>query len=109
MECFHSSNQRMAMPAQPQAQSSSQQSQATLAIQARRISSWAAIRPLLISHACFDKIMTPTVVNAIGGHKVLVTPLEQFLSCHLLLIYFKKVIAPKFGKTLVSQVYDDFF
>ena len=102
MNPFHfSGNQRMA---QPHLQSSSQQSvpQAAHTNQARRVSSWAAIRPLLISHACFDKIMTPTVVNAIGGHKVLITPLEQFLSCHFLLIYFKKVVGSKFGKTLVS-------
>ena len=95
----------MAIPAQPQPQSSAQQSmqQATHSNQARRILSWAAIRPLLISHSCFDKVMTPTVVNAIGGHKVLITPLEQFLYSHLLLIHFKMLIGPKFGKTLVSR------
>ena len=95
----------MAIPAQPQTQSSSQppMPQAAHANQARRISSWAALRPFFISHSCFDKIMTPTVVNAIGGHKVLVTPLEQFLSCHFLLIYFRKVVTSKFGKT-VSEI-----
>ena len=92
------------MPGQPQAQSSTQQSQAAHVNQARRLWNWASVRPLLISHACLDKLMTPTVLNTIGGHNVLVTPLEQFLSCHLLLIYFKKVITPKYGKTLVSQM-----
>ncbi|XP_028405529.1 mediator of RNA polymerase II transcription subunit 14-like isoform X2 [Dendronephthya gigantea] len=87
-------NQRT-MPGQPQTQSSTQQQSG------RRMLNWVSVRPSLISHACFDKIMTPAVLNTIGGHKVLVTPLEQFLSCHFLLIYFKKVITPKFGKTLM--------
>ena len=97
----------MAIPAQAQPQGSTQPQipLANNASQARRIASWASIRPLLVSHSCFDKIMTPSIVNALGGHKVLITPLEQFLSCHLLLIYFKKVIGPKFGKTVVSQVF----
>lgn len=96
---YFSGNQRMTISVP----GSSQQLMSANNNQPRRTLAWAAVRPIFINQSCFDKILSPVAVNTSGGHKVLVTPLEQLLSCHFLWIYIKKVISSKYSKSLVRH------
>ena len=82
--------------------STGQQGSSSNVNQQRKSSNWSVFRPVLLSHASFDKLMRPTPVSVTGGCALLISPFEQFLGCQFLLKYLPRLISSEMNKTPVS-------